>query len=52
MIIAGGMGRRAQNLFAGQGIEVVVGVPAASPQRLAEDYLAGELRGGVNSCDH
>jgi predicted Fe-Mo cluster-binding NifX family protein len=52
MIIAGGMGQRAQDLFTGQGIEVVVGVPAATPEQLVTDYLAGELRGGVNSCDH
>ena len=52
MIIAGGMGQRAQSLFEGQGIQVVVGVPAAPPEQLVGDYLAGELRGGVNSCDH
>jgi predicted Fe-Mo cluster-binding NifX family protein len=52
MIIAGGMGQRAQDLFAGQGIEVMVGVPAATPERLVEDYLAGDLRGGANTCDH
>jgi NifU-like protein involved in Fe-S cluster formation/predicted Fe-Mo cluster-binding NifX family protein len=52
VIIAGGMGQRAQSLFADQGIEVVVGVPAATPEELASDYLAGELRGGANSCDH
>ena len=52
MIIATGMGQRAQDLFGRQGIEVVVGVPAATPEQLVTDYLAGELRGAVNSCDH
>jgi predicted Fe-Mo cluster-binding NifX family protein len=52
MIIAGGMGQRAQTLFEQQGIEVVVGVPAATPEKLVGDYLAGELRGGANICDH
>lgn len=52
MIIAGGMGQRAQDLFAEQGIEVVVGAPATTPERLMDDYLAGELRGGANLCDH
>jgi ATP-binding protein involved in chromosome partitioning len=46
------MGQRAPSLFAAQGIEVVVGVEAAAPEQLMADYLAGELRGGVNSCDH
>ena len=52
MIIAGGMGQRAQGLFAGQGIRVVVGAPAETPEKLVEDYLAGTLREGINFCDH
>ncbi|MFH1680262.1 MAG: NifB/NifX family molybdenum-iron cluster-binding protein [Candidatus Eisenbacteria bacterium] len=52
LIIAGGMGRRARDLFAGQEIEVVVGAPAAPPERLVSDYLAGTLRAGENICDH
>ena len=52
VIIAGGMGQRAQELFAGQGICVVVGAPADSPECLVGDYLAGTLQAGVNTCDH
>ena len=52
VIIAGGMGRRAQQLFAQQGIAVAVGAPATSPERLARDYLNGTLRTGENICDH
>ena len=52
VIIAGGMGRRAQQLFAQQGIAVVVGAPGASPEQLAHDYLSGALRTGENICDH
>lgn len=52
VIIAGGMGQRAQQLFAGQGIEVLVGAPAAPPQELAAAYLAGMLQTGENACDH
>lgn len=52
VIIAGGMGRRAQDLFAEQGIQVVVGAPAAAPEQLVGDYLAGTLRVGENICDH
>jgi len=52
MIIAGGMGQRAQDLFAAQGIQVVVGAPAETPERLVGDYLAGILVVGENVCDH
>jgi len=52
VIIAGGMGQRAQGLFAQQGIEVVVGAPAETPERLVTDYLAGTLQAGENICDH
>jgi len=52
MIIAGGMGKRAQDLFADQQIEVVVGAPSAPPETLVSDYMAGSLRVGENFCDH
>jgi len=52
VIIAGGMGRRALDLFAEQGIQVVIGAPAEEPERLVADYLAGTLRSGENVCDH
>ena len=52
MIIAGGMGQRAQDLFRQQGIEVLVGAPAETPEKLAADYLAGTLSPGQNACDH
>lgn len=52
VIIAGGMGQRAQALFADQGIEVIVGVACDTPERLVGEYLAGTLRSGANLCDH
>jgi len=52
LVIAGGMGRRAQDLFAAAGIEVVTGAPAKSPRDLVEDYLRGHLVTGDNPCDH
>jgi len=52
VIIAGGMGQRAQSLFAENGIKVVVGAPAETPEALAEAYLAGTLVSGNNVCDH
>ena len=52
MIIAGGMGMRAQNLFAEQNIEVVVGAPAEDPEVIVTAYLDGTLETGGNICDH
>jgi Mrp family chromosome partitioning ATPase/predicted Fe-Mo cluster-binding NifX family protein len=52
VIIAGGMGRRAQELFAQRNIRVIVGAPAETPENLAAAFLAGTLRSGVNVCDH
>ena len=52
MIIAGGMGQRAIALFNQQGIEVMVGAPAETPEILVSDYLAGRLKAGDNVCDH
>ena len=52
VIIAGGMGQRAQSLFLEQEIHVVVGAPVADPQTLVQAYLAGTLKTGENACDH
>lgn len=52
LVIAGGMGGRAQSIFAEQGIDVIVGAPAESPDTLAQSYLDGTLQPGENTCDH
>ena len=52
LIIAGGMGRRAQQLFAENDIDVAVGAPDNEPQELISQYLAGQLQCGPNICDH
>lgn len=52
VIIAGGMGSRAQGLFAQQDIDVVVGAPAGTSEDVAVAYLSGALESGVNTCDH
>lgn len=52
VIIAGGMGSRAQNLFAENGIKVVVGAPAEAPETIVAQYLEGTLVSGTNVCDH
>jgi predicted Fe-Mo cluster-binding NifX family protein len=52
LVIAGGMGARAQELFAGRGIRVMVGAPSDSPEALVGQWLKGELVAGANVCDH
>lgn len=52
MIIAGGMGQRAQSLFLAQNIEVIVGAPAETPEELVAAYMNGSLETGTNACDH
>ncbi len=52
IIIAGGMGSRAQSLFDQNGIRVVVGATSADPERIVREYLEGRLTTGANVCDH
>lgn len=52
IIIAGGMGMRAQSLFNQNEIEVIVGAPAMGPEELAKLYIVGALEPGDNICDH
>ena len=52
LIIAGGMGQRAINLFTEGGIRVVTGAPNQEPETLVQSYLAGRLTTGPNVCDH
>jgi len=52
MILAGGMGSRAQALFAEHGIGVVVGAPSLTVEELVKQHLAGTLQAGDNVCDH
>ena len=52
IIIAGGMGSRAQDLFAENGIQVVVGAPVMDPEQVLAAYLGDTLETQENSCDH
>jgi ATP-binding protein involved in chromosome partitioning len=52
VIIAGGMGSRAQSLFGQNGIQVVVGVTGGTPETIVHKFLAGRLTKGANICDH
>lgn len=51
-IIAGGMGSRAQSLFAQNNIEVIIGLRSDNLKGLVEEYISGNLESGENLCDH
>ena len=52
VIIAGGMGARALDLFAQNDIKVIVGASALTPEVLVKQYLDNTLQTGGNVCDH
>ena len=52
VIIAGGMGSRAQSLFGENGIQVVVGASGSEPDLIVREFLDGRLATGANVCDH
>ncbi len=52
LVITGGMGMRAQQLFSNAGIDVITGASAETPEKLVSDYLSDSLVCGDNVCDH
>lgn len=52
VIIAGGMGQKAQDLFAQNNIQVHMGVQNGTPASLVQDYFSNQLQTGQNLCDH
>lgn len=52
VIIASGMGSRAQGLFRQNRIEVVIGALEGNPEKAVMDYLNSKLNTGNNICDH
>ena len=52
VIIAGGMGQRAQQLFVQNNIKVIIGASGGSPEELISAYLENTLETGDNICDH
>lgn len=52
VVLAGGMGGRALQLFAQQGIKVLTGAPALPPEELVTQYMENSLQTGTNVCDH
>jgi predicted Fe-Mo cluster-binding NifX family protein len=51
-IISGGMGIKAQEIFAQNNIEVFTGIDSENPEDLVIQYLNGQLESRENLCDH
>ncbi len=52
IIIAGGMGQMAINLFEQNNITVVTGASPMEPEALVKSYLEQTLTTGGNACNH
>ena len=53
LVLASGMGHRAQNLFREAGIKVLVGVQGnLTPEEVVKAYLNNDLATGDNACSH
>lgn len=52
VVLVGGMGERAQELLREQGIEVICGLQLKNPVDIVDQYLAGKLSDGANTCSH
>jgi ATP-binding protein involved in chromosome partitioning len=52
LVIAIGMGSRAQSLFQQNRIEVIIGTLESDPEKVMLSYLDGKLATGDNICDH
>ena len=52
VVIAGGMGMNAQNLFLQKGVTVITGAMEADPEKAVLNHLNGSLATGSNACDH
>lgn len=51
-VIAGGMGHKAIQIFNYNNVNVFVGAPKLSAQKLAEAFLDGSIEFDANYCDH
>lgn len=52
IVITGGMGSRARDLFEAVGVHVITGAPAINPEAVIIHYLNNTLELGQNACDH
>jgi predicted Fe-Mo cluster-binding NifX family protein len=51
VVIAGGMGPRAVELFQANGVEVVLGAMESDPEKAVLSKISGALAIGDNTCD-
>ena len=51
-VIGGGMGPHAISLFNEAKINVFIGAPVETPEKLVNDFLAGKLQLSANYCNH
>jgi ATP-binding protein involved in chromosome partitioning len=52
VVIASGIGSRAQGIFRDNRIEVIIGVLGDDPEEAVLDHIKGTLATGDNICDH
>ncbi len=52
VVITGGLGRKARQIFEDNGIEVITGAPAADPAEVVRLHFEGALDAGENACGH
>ena len=52
VIIASGMGSRAQELFGQNRIKVAINAMGSDPEKVVRDYIRGTLEVGDDICDH
>jgi predicted Fe-Mo cluster-binding NifX family protein len=52
VVLAGGIGARAQELLAAASIQVLTGVSVADPEAAVSGFLDGTLKSGGYECDH
>ncbi len=50
VVLAGGMGPRAVDILARQGVEVVLGIAGGEPDALVREYVAGILEASGEAC--
>ncbi|MBN1477315.1 chromosome partitioning protein ParA, partial [Candidatus Sumerlaeota bacterium] len=52
IVLTGGMGWRAIEMFQERGIDVVTGVTGGTPEQVILAHLSGTLSVTDNTCDH
>lgn len=51
LVLAGGLGPKAQSLLTEQGVTAISGCPSLEPETVVQQYFNGSLSTSDNSCD-